>query len=251
MFYCSSCGATLKPSLTICGQCGYVFPHPVPESVPESEYRAHYWPPKQSTSSEEFLNRARNWWEGISNKHKALAGGALALLLIVCIVPRPGQGNAEQRSGEPQPYRSPTYVPPPQPPVDAAPPVYVSPPVDAPVSQAPVAPVAPTVVNADSIRAQANQILTGCVQNGIASEQGTVDKIDCFDEAGYNSIPQSIGNVHIGEVWQGTADDNWGVGGNCVVSDMNGYARQRNIGMTFDPNGHCTYLGLTPPDFGT
>lgn len=122
MFYCSSCGVPLRPGQTKCINCFQAFPHPVPDAVPDTEYRAHYWPPHQSSTAEDAVRRARTWWEGINNGKKAAVFGGLALVLIVCIVPHHGPGDLQPRVGEPRAYQNPQYVPPTQPPVAAAPP---------------------------------------------------------------------------------------------------------------------------------
>lgn len=119
MFYCSACGVPLRPGQTKCTNCFQAFPHSVPDAVPDTEYRAHYWPPHQSSTAEDAVRRARTWWEGINNGKKAAVFGGLALVLMILMF-RPHQDaqfNEAVAAG--QPYRShmqkPQFNPDPQP----------------------------------------------------------------------------------------------------------------------------------------
>lgn len=84
IYYCTFCGVPLTPGLRMC-PCGQVFGHPVPDFDAQGEPGARYWPPRQPLSAEAALHRATFWWESISNRNKAVGGGAVALLLIAVV----------------------------------------------------------------------------------------------------------------------------------------------------------------------
>ena len=97
IYYCTFCGVPLKPGLRLCS-CGQVFGHPVPDYDAQGEPGARYWPPRQPSSAEGLALRAAAWWGSISNRNKAIGGGAVALLLIAIV----GTGAHSGRSGSGQ-----------------------------------------------------------------------------------------------------------------------------------------------------